>query len=168
MALPADIVFRDAAPGDESLVAHYVRRLADYEKLLHEAVATDEDFRLALFGDRPKLSALIVERAGEPIGFAVWFYDFSTFLGKPGLYLEDIFIEPEHRNLGLGREIFRILARRALAEGCARMNWSVLDWNAPSIAFYQAQGAQLMQDWTICRVTDQALWRLADEQPHDR
>jgi GNAT superfamily N-acetyltransferase len=160
--LPPDIVIRDAAPGDERLVAHFVRRLAEYEKLLHEAVATDEHFATALFGTPARLHAMIVERAGTPIGFAVWFYDFSTFQGKPGLYLEDIFVEPEHRGLGIGKHLFRLLARRALAEGCTRMNWSVLDWNAPSIAFYRSLGAVGMNDWTVQRLEGAALAALAE------
>lgn len=159
--LPADVTIRDAAPGDEGTVAHFVRRLADYEKLLHEAVATDEMFRTALFDQPARLHALIIEKAGAAIGFAVWFYDFSTFLGKPGLYLEDIFVEPEHRGQGIGKAIFRILARRALAEGCARMNWSVLDWNAPSIAFYRSIGAVGMDEWTVQRLEGAALAALA-------
>lgn len=157
------LVFRDAVTGDESIVAHFVRRLADYEKLLHEATATDEDFARALFGTPPRLNALIVEKAGAAIGFAVWFYDFSTFTGTPGLYLEDIFVEPEHRGDGIGKQIFRILARRALAEGCTRMNWSVLDWNAPSIAFYRGLGAVGQDEWTVQRLQGAALAALAAE-----
>ena len=160
------IVYRDAAPGDEAIVAHFVRRLADYEKLLHEATATDDDFRLALFGERPRLHALIVEKDAAPIGFAVWYYDFSTFTGKPGLYLEDVFVEPEHRGGGIGKAIFRILARRARAEGCTRMNWSVLDWNTPSIAFYRSLGAVGQDEWTVQRLEGAALHALAKEQEH--
>ncbi|MBU6498495.1 MAG: GNAT family N-acetyltransferase [Rhodospirillales bacterium] len=161
MSIAPEIVFRDAVPGDEGIVAHFVRRLAEYEKLLHEAVATEADFRTALFATPPRLSALIAEQAGAPIGFAVWYYDFSTFSGKPGLYLEDIFVEPAHRGRGIGREIFRLLARRALVEGCARMNWSVLDWNAPSIAFYRSIGAVGMDEWTVQRLEGAALAALA-------
>ena len=163
MTLHPGVTLRDAAPGDEGTVAHFVRRLADYEQLLHQAKATDEDFRLALFGTPARLSALIVEKAGTPIGFAVWFYDFSTFMGKPGLYLEDIFVEPEHRGGGIGKAIFRVLAKRALAEGCTRMNWSVLDWNAPSIAFYRALGAVGQDEWTVQRLEGAALAALAAE-----
>lgn len=159
-----NIVYRDAVPGDEVIVAHFVRRLADYEKLLHEATATDEDFRAALFGAIPRLHALIVERADAPIGFAAWFYVFSTFTGKPSLYLEDVFVEPEHRNGGIGKAIFRILAHRALVEGCAQMSWSVLDWNAPSIAFYRSLGAVGQDEWTVQRLEGAALHALAKEQ----
>ena len=161
MTLPTDIVLRPAVPGDEVLVAHYVRELADYEKLLDRAVATDEHFRRALFDAPTRLSALIVERAGTPIGFAVWYYNFSTFSGLPGLYLEDIFVEPAARNLGIGREIFRYLARVAIAEGCTKMNWAVLNWNAPSIAFYRGLGAVGMDDWTTQHLDGAALETLA-------
>ena len=160
------VVYRDVVPGDEAIVAHFVRRLADYEKLLHEATATDDDFRAALFGTPTRLYALIVEKDRTPIGFAVWYYDFSTFTGKPGLYLEDVFVEPEHRGAGIGKAIFRILARRAIAENCTRMNWSVLDWNAPSIAFYRSLGAVGQDEWTVQRLEGAALHALAKEQEH--
>ncbi len=161
MTLPPGITIRDAVPGDEGTVAHFVRRLAEYEKLLHQAVATDEQFRTALFGPKPRIAALIIEHEATPIGFAVWYYDFSTFLGTPGLYLEDIFVEPAHRGQGIGKAIFRRIARRALDEGCTRMNWSVLDWNAPSIAFYRSIGAVGMDDWTVQRLEGAALSALA-------
>ncbi len=137
------LVFRDARPGDEATVAHFVRRLAEY-------------------GTPPRVSAMIVERDGQPIGFALWYYIFSTFTGRPGLYLEDIFVEPEHRGAGIGKTIFRLLARRALDEGCTRMDWSVLDWNAPSIAFYRALGAVGMDDWTVQRLEGAALLAVAE------
>lgn len=161
MTLPANIVLRRAVAGDETLVAHYVRALADYEKLLDRAVATEEHFRRALFDSPARLSALIVERAGTPIGFALWYYNFSTFTGTPGLYLEDIFVEESARNLGIGREIFRYLARVAVAEGCTKMNWAVLNWNAPSIAFYRGLGAVGMDDWTTQNLDGAALEALA-------
>jgi GNAT superfamily N-acetyltransferase len=161
VTLPADVVLRPVVPGDEGLVAHYVRELAAYEKLADHAVATPAHFRRALFEAPARLSALIVERAGTPIGFAVWYYNFSTFSGLPGLYLEDIFVEPAARNLGIGREIFRSLARTALAEGCVKMNWAVLNWNAPSIAFYRGLGAQGMDDWTTQHLDGAALAALA-------
>ena len=151
------VTLRDAAPGDEALAAHYVRALAEYEKLLHEARGTPEDFRRALFGTPPRAWALFAELDGKPVGFALWFYNFSTFAAKPGLYVEDVFVEPEHRGRGIGRMIFRHLARRALDEGCARMEWWVLDWNAPAIGFYRAIGAQPMDQWTVQRLDGEAL-----------
>lgn len=157
-----DVTFRDAVPGDEGLVRHFVWRLAEYEKMTHLAVGTDADFARALFATPSRVSALFVEKAGTPIGFALWYYTFSTFAARPTLYLEDIFVEPEHRGGGIGKAIFRLLARRALDEGCARMDWSVLDWNAPSIAFYRALGAVGMEDWTVQRLEGPALRAVAD------
>ena len=161
VVIPDAIAFRDAQPGDEGIVAHFVRELAAYEKLLHEAQASDADFRTALFGTPPRAWALIVEDAGTPIGIALWFYNFSTFAGRPGLYLEDIFIDPAKRGRGIGRAVFRHLAARALDEGCARMEWAVLDWNAPSVAFYRSMGAVGMEDWTTQRLTGAALAAVA-------
>jgi len=149
--------FREARPGDEGIVAHFVRALAEYEKLSHEAVATNEDFRHALFGTPARAHALIIEDAGEPIGLALWFYNFSTFVGRHGLYVEDVFVLPERRGQGIGRAVFRELARRAVAEGCACMEWSVLDWNSPAIAFYESLGAKAMSDWTRHRLSGEAL-----------
>jgi len=118
---------------------------------------TAADFRTALFGSPPRVWGLVAERAGGPVGFALWFYDFSTFLAKPGLYVEDVFVEPECRGQGIGRMIFRHLARRALDEGCSRMHWSVLDWNAPAIGFYRSIGARAMDEWTVQRLDGDAL-----------
>jgi len=153
--------FRDAHPGDEPIVAGFVRALAEYENLLHEAVATEADFSCALFGSPPRAHALIIEDAGTPIGVAVWFYNFSTFTGRPGLYVEDIFVTPERRGQGIGRAVFRELARRAIAEGCERMEWWVLNWNKPAIAFYRSLGAQAMNEWTTQRLTGEALAAVA-------
>ena len=151
------IALRDAVPGDELLVVEFVRALAEYERLQHEVRGTEADFRQALFGTPPRAWALFAEIDGRPIGFAVWFYNFSTFAGRPGLYVEDVFVLPEHRGRGIGRAIFRHLARRALAEGCARMEWWVLDWNAPAIGFYRAIGARPMDEWTVQRLDGTAL-----------
>lgn len=160
--MTAQPTFRDARPGDEALVRHFVWRLAEYENLTHLAVGTDADFARALFGTPARVSSLIVEKSGAPIGFALWYYTFSTFTARPSLYLEDIFVEPEHRGGGIGKSIFRILARRALDEGCTRMDWSVLDWNAPSIAFYRSLGAVPMADWTLQRLEGAALLAVAE------
>lgn len=156
-----NLVLRDAAPADIPLVHRFVRALADYEKLLHEVVATEEDFRRLLLGDPPRAWALIAEWEGKPVGFALWYYSVSTFLGRPSLYVEDVFVEPAHRNKGIGRAIFAGLARRAVAEGCGRMEWSVLDWNAPSIAFYRSIGARPREGWTLQQLTGPALSALA-------
>ncbi len=158
---PAGVVFREAKPGDETLVAHFVRRLAEYERMEHEAIGTEADFARALFAPRPHAHAMIIEKEGEPIGFALWYYNFSTFQARPGIYLEDIFVEPGHRGGGIGKAVFRYLAARAVAEGCTRLNWQVLNWNAPSIAFYRSLGARPLDDWTGMRLEGDSLATLA-------
>lgn len=152
---------RDVRPGDEGLVLRFVRALAEYEKLLHEVTATEEHFRRLLFGEPRRAEALVAEWVGRPVGFALWFYSVSTFDGAPKLYLEDVFVEPEMRGQGIGRAIFVELARRAIAAGCGRMEWSVLDWNAPSIAFYRSIGALPREGWTLQRLSGAALEALA-------
>jgi GNAT superfamily N-acetyltransferase len=154
------LILRDATPDDAGLIAGFVRALAEYEKLADQAVATDADFATALAGGT--ISALIAEKASEAVGFALWFSTFSTFTGQPGMYLEDIFVLPEHRGHGVGRAILRDLARRALLLGCSRMEWSVLDWNKPAVDFYRAIGARPMDDWTVQRLDRGALAALAE------
>lgn len=156
------VTIRDAAPGDEVLVERFVRALAAFENLLHEVRGTAADFRRALFGAPPRVWALLAETGGQPVGFALWFYTFSTFAAKPGLYVEDVFVEPSHRGRGIGRMIFQHLAGRALAEGCGRMEWQVLNWNAPAIGFYRAIGARAVDDWTVQRLDGAALRAFAD------
>jgi len=158
------LVLRDAMPADLPLVVHFVRALAEYEKLLHEVKATEEDFRRLLFGEPRRAEALIAERDGAPLGFALWFYSVSTFDGRPKLYVEDVCVEPAARGGGIGRAIFVELARRALAAGCSRMEWSVLDWNAPSIAFYRSIGALPQEGWTLQRLSGDALRALAGQE----
>jgi GNAT superfamily N-acetyltransferase len=152
---------RDATAADLPLVLHFVRALADYEKLLHEVTATEEHFRRLLFAEPRRAEALVAEWEGRPVGFALWFYSVSTFDGAPKLYLEDVFVEPDQRGRGIGRAIFVELARRAIAAGCSRMEWSVLDWNAPSIAFYRSIGALPREGWTLQRLSGTALEALA-------
>ena len=130
-----------------------VRELADYEKLLHECVAMEKQFHEALFGDTPRAEALIGELDDEPIAFALFFHNFSTFVGKPGLYLEDLYVKPNMRGQGFGRRLLRHVARLALERGCGRLEWSVLDWNKSAIGFYEKLGAQEMNDWTVYRLT---------------
>ena len=142
------------------LVFALIGELAAYEKLAHEAVATPEMIASALFGPSPRVFCDIAEWAGEPAGFALWFYSFSTFRGRHGIYLEDLFVRPDVRGKGLGKALLANLARRCQREELARLEWSVLDWNTTSIDFYRAQGAELMDDWTKCRVAGQALARL--------
>ena len=145
----AGFTLRDAEPRDLPTVVRLVRALARYEKLEHLAVGTEEGFRRALFGDPLRAAALIAETStGEAAGFALWFFTFRTFQALPCLFVEDVYVEPPHRGAGLGRMIFADLARRALAAGCDRMEWSVLDWNAPAIGFYDRIGSTPREGWT--------------------
>ncbi len=152
---------RPAGPDDAALVYGFVRDLADYEKLLHEVEATEADIRRDLFGPTPRVFCDIVEAGAEPVGFALWFYNYSTFGGRHGIYLEDLFVKPEARGQGAGKALLRALAQRCVAEGLGRLEWAVLDWNAPSIAFYDSLGAAAMDDWIVRRLTGEALERLA-------
>ena len=155
---------RDAGREDLSHLLRFIRALADYERLSHEVRADEATLEHFLFGQPRRAEALIAEWDGEPVGFAVWFYSFSTFLGRPSLYVEDVFVEPALRGRGIGTAIFASLAARALAQGCGRMEWSVLDWNAPSIAFYRAMGAKPREGWTLQQLTGEALSALAARQ----
>ena len=152
---------RPAVPNDIPLILQLIRKLAEYERLLTHAVATAEDLQKALFGERPVAETVIAEWEGQAVGFALFFYNFSTFRGKPGIYLEDLFVEPEFRGKGIGQELLRHLAKLAKERDCARLEWSVLDWNEPAIGFYRSLGAVPLSDWTIYRVTDKALDALA-------
>lgn len=153
---------RPAVPDDVGLVLALIRELADYERLTHEVVATEAALREHLFGPRPAAEVLLAEDAatGEAAGFALYFQNFSTFLARPGLYLEDLFVRPAYRRRGLGRLLLRTLGQAAVARGCGRFEWSVLDWNADAIAFYRSLGAELLDGWTTCRVTGASLARL--------
>lgn len=157
------VQLRDAVPDDVPTLARFIRALAEYERLAHHAVATEADLRRFLFDAPHRAEALLAERDGAAIGFAIWYYAFSTFAGRPTLYVEDVFVEPAVRGGGTGRAIFAHLAARALAQGCARMEWSVLDWNAPSIAFYRGLGALPREGWTLQRLSGDALHALAAE-----
>jgi GNAT superfamily N-acetyltransferase len=152
---------REARPGEEALVLGFIRKLADYEKLLHEVAATEADLCAALFGPVPRCHCDLAFWKGEPAGFALWFYNFSTFAGKAGIYLEDLFVEPEHRGRGIGKALLKHLARRCVAEGLPRLQWWVLDWNEPSIAVYKSLGAKAMDEWTVYRVSGPELEELA-------
>jgi GNAT superfamily N-acetyltransferase len=153
---------RPATPADADLVFSLVSELAAYERLSHEVDATRDMLAQALFGPTPRVFCDIAERHGEGVGFALWYYSFSTFRGRHGIWLEDLFVRPSARRHGLGARLLASLARRCVVENLARLEWAVLDWNEPSIAFYRSQGAQMMDGWTTCRMTGEALWRLAD------
>jgi len=156
------LTIRRARPDEAGLVFSLVRELAEYEKLLHEVHASEADIADALFGANPRLYCDIAEWNGEPAGFAVWFVNFSTFAGRHGIYLEDLFVRPALRGKGIGKALLVHLAKQCLANGWSRLQWAVLDWNAPSIAFYKSLGAELMDEWTICRVSGEALSTLAE------
>jgi GNAT superfamily N-acetyltransferase len=160
------VTVRPARPGDVKTVFDLISALADYERLLHEVEATPEQVSEALFGETPRVFCDLAEVDGEIVGFALWFYTFSTFRGKHGLYLEDLFVLPEHRGNGVGRVLLSDLASRCLAEDLGRLEWSVLDWNEPAIAFYRSMGARLMDGWTMCRLDGAALERLAEAKEH--
>jgi GNAT superfamily N-acetyltransferase len=145
-------------------VLRFVRELAAYERLENEVVATEADLRAALFGVRPYTEVVFACLDGAPVGFALFFHNFSTFLGKPGIYLEDLFVRPAARGKGVGKRLLVWLARTALERGCGRLDWAVLDWNQPAIDFYRRLGAVAQDEWTICRLSGLSLARLAREE----
>ncbi len=154
-----------ARPEDIGLIFSLVLELAEYEKLSHEIEATESDIEAALFGDNPRLFCEIANWEGEPVGFAVWFLNFSTFSGRHGVYLEDLFVRPAFRGKGIGKALLARLARECIENGWSRMQWAVLDWNTPSIEFYKSLGAVLVDEWTVCRVSGPALTALAERTP---
>ncbi|GLK70445.1 GNAT family N-acetyltransferase [Ancylobacter dichloromethanicus] len=155
------LALRPARPDDAALILAFVRELADYEKLLHEVEATEPDFARDLFGPQPRVFCDIAEWEGAPAGFALWYYTFSTFRGRHGIFLEDIFVRPAFRGRGIATALMRGLARRCLAEELGRFEWNVLDWNAPAVRFYRSLGAVPLDAWTMQRVTGEALEKLA-------
>ncbi len=165
MSLPTNssssLIIRQAIIDDCPLILHFIKELADYEKLLHEVVADVATLEETLFGDKQHAEVVIAEYQGQPVGFALFFHNFSTFLGRPGLYLEDLYIQPEMRGKGFGKLLLSYLGGLALDRNCARLEWWVLDWNQPAKDFYQSLGAEPMDDWTVNRVTGTALDNLA-------
>lgn len=158
---PPGFAVRPAGPADLGTVMAFVHKLAEYERLSHAVEADEAALRHLLFGPRPYAEVLLAEQSGTPVGFALFFHTVSTFVGKPGLYLEDLFVEPHARGNGYGKALMTHLARLAVERGCGRFEWSVLDWNEPSIAFYRGLGARPMDDWTVYRMDGSALARLA-------
>jgi GNAT superfamily N-acetyltransferase len=156
---------RPARPQDVAAVHGMIRALAEYEQLAHLCVATEHDLALALFGAQPAVEVLVGWADGEPAAFALFFHNFSTFLGKRGLWLEDLYVRPEFRRRGYAQAMLRHLAGIARARDCGRFEWAVLDWNAPAIAFYQSLGAAILPDWRIARVVGDALTTLAGSAP---
>jgi len=157
------LIIRTAAPADAALILALVRELANYENLTHDVDASEEQIAAALFAREPRLFCDIAEWNGEPAGFAVWFLNFSTFRGRNGIYVEDLFVRPAFRGKGIGKTLMARLAARCVKEDYARFEWAVLDWNAPGIAFYKAIGAQVMDEWRICRLSGRALQDFANE-----
>jgi GNAT superfamily N-acetyltransferase len=154
------LVIRDSVPDDVPAILKFINDLAVYERLAHDAVATEADLHRELFGPSPKVFCQLAEMDGEPAGFALWYYTFSTFQGRLGIWLEDLFVNPDRRGHGIGKALLTDLARRCVREGLGRFEWNVLDWNQPSIDFYQSQGAIFLDDWRRCRVAGEALERL--------
>jgi len=154
---------RPATRADAPVIASLVRELADYEKLLDDAKATAEDFLREIERPNPVIHVLIAEWDGSPCGFALYFFNFSTFVGRPGLYLEDLFVRPAQRSHGIGRALLRALARIASQRGCGRMEWAVLDWNEPALRFYKSLDARQMNEWIIHRLTPVEIAKLAAE-----
>ena len=156
-----EFALRPATEEDTSIILSFIRALAEYENLLHEVVATEEILQNTLFGDRPVAEVILGYWHDEAVSFALFFHNFSTFLGQPGLYLEDLYVKPEMRGRGIGKTMLAYLAKLAVERGCGRFEWSVLDWNEPAIRVYRAIGAEGLDEWTVQRVTGEALERLA-------
>lgn len=166
--VPADNFRIDAATAaDVPDILRLVHELAEYERLLHEVVATEALVEAALFGSNRSIEAVVAREGAEVVGFALYFHNFSTFLGRRGLYLEDLYVRPEHRGKGYGHALLEYLAKVAVERDCGRMEWAVLDWNRRAVDFYQAMGAVPVSEWTIFRVTGEALDRLAGRRPAD-
>lgn len=151
-----------ASESDVPAIHALVKALAEYERLSHEVIATEADIRAGLFGPRPYAEVILAKSDGRTVGFALFFHNYSTFLGRPGIYLEDLFVLPDFRSQGIGRALLAALARLAVARGCGRVEWSVLDWNEPAIGFYTRLGARVMDEWRICRLTGEALGKVAE------
>jgi GNAT superfamily N-acetyltransferase len=157
------LVIRPAKPSDAELVLSFIKELAEYERLAHEVEATPDMVSQSLFCDAPRVFVDIAEWQGAPAGFALWFYSYSTFTGRHGIYLEDLFVRPQLRGYGIGKGLLRRLARRCADQGLARLEWAVLDWNEPSIGFYRSLGAIAKHDWTVYRLTGESLARLGSD-----
>jgi GNAT superfamily N-acetyltransferase len=152
-----------ATERDVPLILQFIRGLAEYERLSHEVAATEQGLRETLFGSRPAAEVVLCYFGEEPAGFALFFHNYSTFVGKPGLYLEDLFVLPKFRGRGCGKALLAHLAKLAVERNCGRFEWTVLDWNEPAIGFYKKLGAKLLEDWRVCRMTGEALKQLAEE-----
>ncbi len=159
--MSSELILRSATPADVPVLFRLIQALAEYEKLSHAVTGNADALKEHLFGSRPYAEAILGDYAGQSVGFALFFTNYSTFLTQPGIYLEDIFVLPEYRRLGIGKAILTHLAQLAVERGCGRLEWSVLDWNEPAITFYRRIGASVLEDWRICRVTGESLTHLA-------
>jgi len=166
MSYPADLAIRFARADDAAVILAFIRELAEYEKLADEVTADEASLRVSLFGVRPAAEVLIAELAGEPVGFALFFQSYSTFLARPGLYLEDLFVRPAVRGQGVGAALMSACARIAIERRYGRFEWSVLDWNEPALRFYRDLGAAPLAEWTMQRLTSAPLAALAQRWPH--
>lgn len=153
---------RSATPQDVPSIFSLIKALAEYEKLSHQVTGNESELESHLFGDKPVIESIVAETETQIVGFALFFYNYSTFLTKPGIYLEDLFVLPEYRSNGIGKALLTELAKLALDRGCGRLEWSVLDWNESAIGFYERMGATVLPDWRICRVTGNALSAMAN------
>lgn len=159
--MSTDIILRLATIQDTNTILGFIKALADYEKLSEQVIATEQSLQQTLFSDKPYAEVIIAEYQGKPAGMALFFHNYSTFLAKPGIYLEDLFVSTDFRGKGIGGKLLSYLAKLAVERGCGRLEWSVLDWNQPAIDFYHSQGAVMLHDWRINRVTGEALIKLA-------
>ena len=154
---PSAVTIHPADPNDVSILYELIKALAEYEKLSHEVVGSESDLQDHLFGPRPYAEAILAKVEGQPVGFALFFHNYSTFLMQPGIYLEDLFVLPQYRRQGIGKRLIAYVGKIALARKCGRFEWNVLDWNEPAIAFYKGIGAEIKPEWRLCRVTGEAL-----------
>jgi GNAT superfamily N-acetyltransferase len=159
--MKSEVKVRPAVESEVGLVLDFIRELAEFERLAHEVLASEEALRAALFGARPYAEVVLATVEGEPVGFALYFHTFSTFLARPGLYLEDLYVRPAARGHGVGSYLLSYLARIALERGCGRLDWAVLDWNEAALGFYRKLGAEVKAEWKICRLAGTALTRVA-------
>ena len=159
-----EFIIRPAAAGDVPMILELIRELATYERAPNQVAASEKQLVDVLFGEKPAAEVLLAFEDEKPVGFAVFFHNFSTWLGRPGLYLEDLFVKPDHRGKGYGRALLVDLAKIARERGCGRMEWAVLDWNEPAIEFYRKLGAKSMDEWTVFRLTHDGIAKLADSE----
>lgn len=161
MTSSSNLILRFAEPADSNVLFELIKGLAEYEKLSHAVTGNVLALKEHLFGSPKYIEAILAECSGQAVGFALFFHNYSTFLTKPGIYLEDIFVLPEYRGKGIGKALLKKVAQIAVERNCGRLEWSVLDWNEPAQAFYRSMGASILDDWRICRVTEEALTQLA-------